>query len=185
MVYRVNLVLLGVLGAAWVSLTSTGPITSMVEAPDRLAELEESFAERRDRPSVARDLAGAYLEIGQPEMAIAALRSTPPEVRRDPAVLDRLASAYEQTGRLDDALSTAQLARDRCARALGTDDSAASTPIPAHRCSFGTLATLDVHVTALRHMERWGVDDPRTDPRAERAYHQALRRGRILSASLD
>jgi hypothetical protein len=99
--------------------------------------------------------------------------------------LHRLAQAYEETGRMHDALATAELARARCARALGTADASQVTPIPEHGCSEGTYAALDMHANALAHMARWGVTDVQNDPRSRTAYVLAVRNARILSASAE
>ena len=47
-----------------------------------------------------------------------------------------------------------------------------------------TYAALDTHKSALERMVRWGIVDPRVDPRAQRAYDLALRRARIAIGEL-
>ena len=184
---KVSATLLGLVIAAWASFGYIDP-TALQDAEDRgadaeLVELEDRFATDRSNGALAQRLADHYLSMGEPGLAVATLSAADPSVRRRPAVLSRLARAYEDTGRLYDALSTAQLARARCARALGSSEASTETPVPAFRCSEGTLAALDMHANALGHMVRWGVTDPRLDARAARAYMMATRSARLVSAS--
>lgn len=185
---KVNLFLLSVLVVAWAGVTLAEPAAALdpVESSTgELADLEDAFAADRTDPTLARALAEHYLRIQQPQLAVAAISSASAEVREDPAVLHRLAKGYEHTGRIDDALATAELARARCARALGTSDSSAVTPVPERRCSERTYVSLDMHASALSHMARWGVVDVRHDDRARRAYALAVRHARLLSASAE
>lgn len=188
MATKVNLVVAAMLLTVWGALTAVEthpfPVAHTDEAPvdlERLAALEDSAARDRNDPASARALADRYLELEQPRLAIVALMAATPDVREDPAILHRLASAYEHTGRMRDALSVAQLALARCGRALGSGGS--STPVPQHDCSEGTYASLDMHQQALAHMVTWGVEDVQNDPRALRAYALATRNARILSAA--
>ncbi len=183
---KVNLVLLAVLGVSWGAVTLAEPAAALDQrAPStaELAALEDAFASDRGDAGLARRLADHYLELRSPQLAVATLRAAQPGVREDPAILHRLAQAYEDTGRMDDALATAQLALARCARVLGTSDSSDVTPLPTHGCSERTYAALDMHVNALGHLVRWGVTDVEHDPRARTAYSLAVRNVRILSAS--
>lgn len=188
MATKVNLVVAAVLLAAWGALTAVEAHPfPVVQAGDEavdlegLAALEDAAARDRNDAASARALADRYLELEQPRLAIVTLMAATPEVREDPAILHRLASAYEHTGRMRDALSVAQLALARCGRALGSGGTA--TPVPQHGCGEGTYASLDMHQQALAHMVTWGVDDVQNDPRALRAYALATRNARILSAS--
>jgi hypothetical protein len=65
------------------------------------------------------------------------------------------------------------------------EGSSSSTPIPEHGCSERTYAALDVHQAALSRMHAWGVTDPRTDARTERAYGMAVRAARLVRASSE
>ena len=58
------------------------------------------------------------------------------------------------------------------------------TAVPTYACNERTLAALDMHRAALGRMVRWGVVDPRVDPRAKRAYDAALRRARMAVGEL-
>jgi tetratricopeptide (TPR) repeat protein len=185
---KVNLVLLAVLGAAWGAITLAEPAAALdptEPTTSELAALEDAFALDRTDPVLARRLADHYLSLHSPQLAVAALSASSPEVREDPAILHRLAQAYEETGRMDDALATAQLALARCARALGSSEASEVTPVPTHGCTERTYAALDMHATALTHMARWGVSDPQSDPRSRTAYALAVRSARILSASAE
>jgi len=190
---KVNAILLVALLVSWGALTLAEPAAALEldgeevreGADDRLAELEDAFATHRDDPRLARALADRYLALERPALAIAALGAASADVRQDPATLHRLAQAYEATGRMEDALATAQLALARCARALGTSSASTVTPVPAHACSERTYAALDMHAGALAYMHRWGVEDVRLDPRARQAYLLSVRSARLVSASAD
>jgi hypothetical protein len=184
---KVNLGLLAVLGLVWAGVTLAEPAAALPRgaSTQELAELEDAYAADRNDPLLAREIADRYLTLQQPELAIAAVRAATPEVREDPAVLHRLAQAYEETGQMGDAVATAHLALTRCARAIGTVDSSEVTPVPTHGCDERTYAALDMHATALVHMARWGVTDVQNDPRSRSAYVLAVRNARILSARAE
>lgn len=185
---KVNLVLLAVLAVAYGAVTLAEPAAALDPADASTAELatlEDAFAADRESTELARTLADHYLALRAPQLAVATLSAAAPQVREDPAILHRLAQAYEETGRMDDALATADLAVARCARALGTADSSDVTPLPTHACSERTYAALEMHATALGHLVRWGVTDVQHDPRARTAYALAVRNARILSASAE
>ncbi len=185
---KVNLVLLAVLVAIWGAGTVVEPAAALdpnQHPTDELAELEDGFAEDRDNPELARRLADHYLQISRPQLAIATLTASSPDVREDPAILHRMAQAYEETGRMEDAVQTAHLALTRCARAIGTTDVTNLTPAPEHGCTERTYAALEMHAEALATMARWGVTDVQHDPRARTAYAISMRSARILSASAE
>lgn len=184
---KVNLVLLAVLGLVWAAATIAEPAAALPNdaSTDELAELEDAYAADRTDPVLARQVADRYLTLREPELAIAAVRASTPEVREDPAVLHRLAQAYEETGQMEDALSTAHLALTLCARAIGTGNASEVTPVPDHGCDERTYAALDMHATALAYMAQWGVTEVEHDPRARTAYVLAVRNVRILSARAE
>ncbi|MCA9608812.1 MAG: hypothetical protein KC619_24580 [Myxococcales bacterium] len=188
---KVSLVLLSALAAIWGATTLTEPAAALdpTDRPaaelDELARLEDAFAADRSNPATARDLADAYLSFDAPRQAVNVLSNTTSSVREDPAILHRLAMAYEELGRMDDAVATARLARARCARSIGTADASAVTPVPAAECTERTYAALDMHANALDRMARWGVTDVQHDDRARQAYVLAVRSARILSASAE
>jgi len=173
--------------ATWVvvaaCLTVSDPVSAMEPgvARDELAQLEDAVARRPDDADAARRLAERYLDLHRPAFAIAALSAVDPEVQKSPLVAHRLAQAYEASGRLPDALATAQLALARCARSLGSADAWTGTVPPRQRCLAREHAVLGMHVAALTQMTIWGVQDPRTDPRARLAHHAAERRARIAT----
>jgi hypothetical protein len=135
-----------------------------------LSELEDKAALARNDLDVARKLTTMYLRLGQPGLAIATVRSAPAELGRDAVLTHRLSQAYEASGRVDDALNTAQLALARCT--------------PRSGCSVGIAATLEMHVEALAMLQRWGVQEPRRDTRTALAYRLAERTARIASLGL-
>ncbi len=183
---RVNLALLAVLGLVWMALSADEPVAALdpdEPATRELAALEDGFARDRGDAVLARALSTRYLEMDRPGLAIASLRAADPALQQDPMIAHRLAQAYEQTGRMLDALATADLALARCARSLGTTDSSAATPLPRYGCSEREYAVLDMHRSALDHMVRWGVSQPDGDGRTHVAYELAMRRARVASAA--
>jgi hypothetical protein len=135
-----------------------------------LSTLEDQAALARNDLEVTRTLTTTYLRLGYPGLAIATVRSTSPELARDSLLTHRLAQAYEASGRVDDALNTAQLALARCT--------------PRSGCPQGTAATLEMHVEALTMLQRWGVQEPRRDTRTALAYRLAQRTARIASLAV-
>ncbi len=183
---QVQVGILCALGLCWASVSLAEPSAALdpgAEATAALAALEDRYAHAPDDAALAERLADAYLEMDRADLAVAALGSAGGEALSDPSVGHRLARAYEETGRLGDALSTAELARARCARALGTAEASAATPVPARGCSERVYVSLEMHASALARMRAWGVTDARHDPRAEVAYALSVRAARIVSAS--
>jgi hypothetical protein len=183
---KLHVGMLGALGVVWATLTLAEPTAALDPALGStrdLAEMESAFARDRDDAGLAERLADAYLAIHRADLVVAALSSASPEVQADPAVGHRLARAFEESGRVGDALATAELALARCGRSLGTAASSAITPIPERGCTERAYVSLEMHRSALARMDAWGVTDPRTDPRTRRAYGLSVRAARILSAS--
>jgi len=175
---RLNALLIAVAGMLWLGLRAHAP--HAVEVPfdaEQLAYLEDASARDRSDVGVLVALSESYIEHGYPTLAVAAIRDADATVLEEPRVTHELARAYEQGGRLLDALATADLAQARCARSLGAQ--ALQTDVPRFSCDERTLAKLDTHKSALEKMVRWGVVDPRQDPRKQRAYDLALRRARV------
>jgi hypothetical protein len=181
---RINLVLLAVLGAVWFSLVANEPVSAIsqdaAEARE-LAFLEDEFARDPENELLAKHLASRYLELDRPGLAIAVIQTSTREVQSDPMVAHRLSQAYERTDRTLDALATAEVALDGCARALGSLEGSTQSTDPAPACSERDFALLEMHRNALRRMADWGVASPTTDPRTETAYNLAVRTARIAS----
>lgn len=180
---KINVGILMALGLVWASLTWTEESAALdprAESTAELAHLEDYFATHPADADVAQSLADAYLQLDRPELAIAVLNRADGVVLERPSVAHRLARAYENAGRVDDALATTDLAIARCARSLGTRESQA-TSLPRFGCTERTYAALDVQRQALRRMQAWGVTDPRTDDRADRAYTLAIRSARVAT----
>ncbi|MEM1417687.1 MAG: hypothetical protein AAGH15_22505 [Myxococcota bacterium] len=179
---RVNAVVLVVLATVWGTLTARTPIAPLEPSATHpglreLARLEDRVAHHPDDPVLVRRLAEAYLDMNRPGLAVATLRAAEPELLERPTIAHRLAEAYERSGRVEDALATADLALRRCARALGTRASA--TPVPRHGCDARAHAVLGIHREALAHLVAWGVERPGSDPRTADAYALATRRARV------
>lgn len=177
---RLSVVLLAVLLLLGSALSASDPVAVRIaeqgEGSD-LAQLEDAVALARDDLELTRALAGTYLRLGQPALAISAVRAAPAQLARDAMLTHRLAQAYEATGRVDDALATAQLAHARCLCSLRSSEMCKSIP----KCSGSVLAALEMHEEALSMLARWGVDDPRRDGRTGLAYKLAQRTARIAS----
>lgn len=177
---RLSVGLLAVLAFAAHALTASEPVAVLDPSdPDvhALAQLEDATAQARTDLERTRQLANEYLHRGRPGLAIATVRAAPPDLVRDPLLTHRLAQAYEATGRVDDALATAQLAHARCLCSARGVQTCASVP----RCSIGMLTALEMHEDALEMLARWGVQDPRHDGRTGLAYRLAQRTARIAS----
>jgi hypothetical protein len=180
---RVNLVLIAFVAAVWLGLYAQTP--ARLGEPHEMAQLGALEDEAARHPGDARALVALsdrYLAQGFPTLAITVIRAAEAEVLEEPDVSHQLARAYENSGRLLDALATADLALTRCARVLGAK--AFETAVPRFVCNERTLSKLDTHKGALERMVRWGVVDPRVDPRAQHAYDLALRRARIAVGEL-
>lgn len=180
---RLSVVLLAVLLLLGSALSASDPIavrTAEQGEAGELAQLEDAVAQNRADLPLTRSLAGTYLRLGQPSLAIAAVRAAPAELGRDPMLTHRLAQAYEATGRVEDALATAELAHARCLCSLR--DSEMCTNIP--KCTGSLLAALEMHQEALSMLARWGVSDPRRDGRTGLAYKLAQRTARIASLGI-
>jgi len=181
---RVNIALMVLVGLTWLGLRAHAPVAIEAGRPwvAQLATLEDAFgADPGDKRALV-GLIDAYLEEGYPLLAVAALRNAEPSLLEEPVVSHQLARAYEANGRLLDALATADLALARCSRAIGARP--LETAVPHYSCTERTFALLDTHKSALERMVRWGIVDPRVDPRAQRAYDLALRRARIAIGEL-
>ena len=180
---RVSLLLLVVLVVTGSALSASDP-KSFVDPADGdtqlLAQLEDAASVARGDLAVTQRLAATYLRLGHPGLAITAVRAAPPEIGRDPMLTHRLAQAYEASGRVEDALGTAELALARC-RCSATQGEACDQS--AH-CSPSTVAAFEMHREALTMLMRWGVSDPKHDTRTGLAYRLAQRTARIASLAV-
>lgn len=180
---RINLVLIAFVATVWLGLYAQTP-ARMGDAFEmaQVSALEDEAARHPANPEALVALSESYLTRGYPRLAIASIRAAEAKLLEEPEVAHQLARAYEQSGRLLDALATADLALTRCARVLGAKPF--DTAVPRFVCDERTLAKLDMHKGALARMVQWGVIDPRLDTRAKRAYELALRRARIAVGEL-
>jgi hypothetical protein len=180
---RVSLVLLVVLVVTGSALSASGPraLVDPLDSDTRLlAQLEDAASAARGDLALTQRLAATYLRLGHPGLAITAVRAAPPEVGRDPVLTHRLAQAYEASGRVEDALGTAELALARC-RCSATQGEACDQ---SAQCSLATMAALEMHQEALTMLVRWGVSDPKHDTRTALAYRLAQRTARIASLAM-
>ena len=180
---RLNAALIAMAGLLWLGLYAhvPAPVASRQEMA-HLGGLEDAFWRDRASGEALVALTEAYLEGAHPQLAIATVNAAEPALLEEPSVTHQLARAYEQSGRLVDALATADLALARCARVLGARP--LETQVPVYDCTERLFSKLDTQKRALERMVRWGIVDPRVDPRAQRAYDMALRRARIAVGEL-
>jgi predicted Zn-dependent protease len=177
---RVSLVLLAVLVVTGSALSASGPsalVDPVSVESQQLTQLEDAASAARGDLALTQRLAATYLRLGHPGLAITAVRAAPPEVGRDPVLTHRLAQAYEASGRVEDALGTAELALARCK----CSPSEGQPCERVERCSAATIAAFEMHQDALMMLMRWGVTDPRHDTRTALAYRLAQRTARIAS----
>lgn len=180
---RLNAALIAMVGLLWLALQAHAPAAvASKQEMTQLAALEDAFGRDRNSLPALVALAEAYLDAAHPQLAIAVVSSAQRKLLEEPAVSHQLARAYEQNGRLLDALATADLALVRCSRVLGANT--LHTQLPSYICTENTLAKLDTHRNALERMVRWGIVNPRVDPRAQKAYDMALRRARVAVGEL-
>jgi hypothetical protein len=178
---RLSAAIILFLGLGFLALSAVAPKPVVAEPHTRsLAALEQRIADVPTDIAGASQLAGAYLELRRPELAIALVRSMGAAAMADPLLSHQLARAYEASHRVPDALATAALALARCARTLGSSDVLHVTDVPRHPCSERTLAALERHHTALTHMQQWGVQAA-DDHRVALAYRIAERRVSLAS----
>ena len=131
---RLNAALIALAGLLWLALYAHAPaLTSSPHELAQLGQLEDAFNRSPDSLSALVALSEAYLESSHPQLAVALVRSASPKLLEEPAVTHQLASAYERSGRLLDALATADLALARCARVLGA--AASLRELPRYSCS--------------------------------------------------
>lgn len=180
---RISLVLLCVLVGIAVNLVALSPsAVAPIDEANRaeLVRLEDQLAAEPASARVAAEISLRYIELGRPGLAVAAVQGVPAEDRDAPVVLHRLAQAYEASGRLWDALATANLALDLCARAVGSSE-ASSREVRELVCTESQYAAFDMHQSALARMVAWGVVDPTTDRRTQMAYNLAVRSARVAA----
>ena len=136
----------------------------------------------RDRASIGAAVVDrAYLDGAHPQLAVGTLRSAQPVLLEEPqsrtswrAPMIRVAAWWTRWRHRPGAGSL----RPRAGAG------ALHTQLPSYACSERTFAKLDTHKSALERMVRWGIVDPRVDPRAQQAYDMAFRRARIAVGEL-
>ncbi len=184
MEYGVNILVAALLFGTWAALTAVDPVA--VSEPKsisstRLVFLEDALAHDRASLGLAEQLAGAYLEMGMPALAIGVLRDAAIDLSDSPLAVHRLAEAYEATGRMEDALATSERALTRCGRSLGLDPATNVGPRPARGCEMRDYIAFEMHRSALARMVQWGVASS-DDTRVQLAYEMARRRASIALA---
>ena len=177
----VNIGILAALGLAW-SVMAPGEISADFSSSEaaRLGALEHSLGAGEDLATLI-ELSEGYLQADRPAAALALLRAASPHLLEHPSLGNILARSYEGLGRFEDALASARLSLDRCARALGASNGPQGTAVPRYRCGARDYARLSVHHGALQNIVAWGIVRLR-DPRSAQAYDLALRRARVAAA---
>jgi hypothetical protein len=135
--------------------------------PADFAKLESQAAVSHDARSIA-DLAGAYLDRGQPGLATAVIEQAPSEVRSRPEIAGLHARALFHRGRARQALAVAREAADSCAE--------------GRSCPAWLLAKTARQVAFLEQVVAVGIDDPQDNPEAIRAaYERSAREVRLVA----
>lgn len=175
----INVVLLVAGGLVW---SAVMPREIQADFPranaERLGSLEQRLGEHSANIPLLEELTRSYLDAGQPGASVAVLRAADPDVLESPSLGSALAQSYEAMGRYEDALASAQLTFDRCARALGASDGPSGTAVPRFRCSAREYARLSIHQGALRRIVAWQITSS-GDPRIAHAYDMAQHRARV------
>jgi hypothetical protein len=128
--------------------------------------LERAVAATPDATSTAR-LVGAYLDRGEPGLAMAALDHARPEVRVVAALATLEARTLFARGRARQALAAAERASQACA-----DDG----------CAAWVLASATRQVAFLEQVVADGIEDPTTAPdRVQAAYERSARTVRLVA----
>lgn len=118
-----------------------------------LDQLEARVAQSPDASSVA-ELAGAYLDRGQPGLATAVIEKAPAGVRAVPAVGQLQARALFHRGRAREALAAAREVSEACA---------------VSSCPAWLEARTARQVAFLEQVVAAGIDDPLENPAATQA----------------
>lgn len=181
MVKLLNAVFVGVLavGLMFQSAFDTGSAMMDLSSDNNsnLAELEDAYYHNAGDAELGLRLAAEYRDRGEPELALAALRHLAPDAAALPAIQHQYSLIYSDLGKLPEAVASGRTAVVRCARSLQYVTSGSAT-----MCSEGQLTRMELHLSVMERLVKWGVVDPRLDPeRARLAYDLSFRTARLAS----
>lgn len=149
------------------ALVSTAP-------PATLLALEADAAGHPDDVEPARALAQAYLDAGQPGLAVAFVAQAPPAVAADVRVRHVYARALIDEGRNADALAVEAGVVASCGEPAGGDRT-------ARGCDPVLMASARRRGDILRQLVLLGVDDALAHPEESFvAYQNATREARVM-----
>lgn len=192
---RINLAFLAILGAIALFGRSSEPewvepsqlSSSLVASEDAFFRDLEQLPSTNAQPSfraqpwtkhdALRELTKAYVDAGQPALAVALAGRARAHSRKDPYVTYQLARAYGQLGRFEDAAATARLARVRCESEMYSDEALTT---PRGPCSVRLFVAMDTHARAMETLVHWNVVNA-SDPRYARAFEVVQRTARLAS----
>jgi hypothetical protein len=147
---------------------AAGLLPHPAAATSNVGNLEARAALEPTISSVA-DLAGAYLDRGQPGLAEAVIERAPQAIRRQPALQQLYARVLYHRGLSREALSIAREVRAGC------EEGATSCPPWLAAKTVRQVAFLEEIVAA-------GIEDPLADPRATaRAYERSTRHVQMVA----
>jgi len=142
--------------------------------PRSLRALEAGAAARPDDTAATRALAQAYVDVGQPGLAIAVVQAAPARVRAESSVMHVYARALFDEGESDRALAVEREVVAAC-RPLTEGGAAAAG------CDPVLLASALRRVDIFRELVVLGVRDAQSHPEAALvAYQNATREARVV-----
>jgi len=163
-----NVAVLVAIGSIWFcGMTQREkPVVGDASHHGRIGLLEGKAAAAPNDPSALRELAQAYLDVGQPGMAVGTVERAPLEVRGEPTVEHLYARALLDQGRSADALAAERRVLGKCA------DPSLDVPV----CSTYLIASATRRAEIIEQLVQLGIEDANAQPEASSlAYHNATR----------
>ncbi|MBI2895618.1 MAG: hypothetical protein HYY06_18825 [Deltaproteobacteria bacterium] len=181
MVKLLNAVFVGVLAVGLMLQSAFDTGSAMVDLSsdnnNDLAELEDAYYHNAGDADLGLRLAAEYRDRGEPELALAALRQMAPNATALPAIQHQYSLIYSDLGKLPEAVASGRTAVVRCARSLQYVTNGSAT-----MCSEGQLTRMELHLSVMERLVKWGVVDPKLDPeRTHLAYELSFRTARLAS----
>lgn len=141
---------------------------------ESLRALEEGAARRADDPAATRALAQAYVDAGQPGLAVALVEGAPASVASDVRVRHVLARALVDEGRCEEALRAERAVVSACLGDPGAERRSG--------CDSVLLASALRRAGILEELVALGVEDAQAHPQETLvAYQNATREARIVA----
>jgi hypothetical protein len=164
-----NVAVLVAIGAIWICGTTQREkpvVGDSTVGRGRVGALEMKAAATPNDASALRELAQAYLDVGQPGMAVGSIERATTTVRSEPTVEHIYARALLDQGRSADALAAEKRVLAKCADP--------SIEVPA--CSTWLIASATRRAEIIGQLVELGIEDANAQPEASSlAYHNATR----------